>query len=103
MDHRALFFSSIKLRKLLLRKTHHAIHMRMQRGIFPGVGVSPGTKFGAPLSNDDAAGADFLAAKELYAQALAFTVMHVGGGASSLFMRHRCRISFSRGSSSTKY
>ena len=43
----------------------------------------------AALTNDDVSGARGLAAEELYAQALAFTVATVAAGAACFFMCHR--------------
>ena len=42
----------------------------------------------AALTNDDVAGARLLAAKELHAQALAFTVATVAAGTACFFMCH---------------
>jgi hypothetical protein len=45
-------------------------------------------KLGAALPDDDVAGNDMLAAKPLYAQALALTVTTVAGRPATFFVRH---------------
>src|SRR5690349_3484923 len=74
--------------ELAVTKRDGAVRKREQGVILAHAHVGTRVPLRAALTNDDVAGARLLAAKELYAQALAFTVATVAAGAACFLMCH---------------
>ena len=74
--------------KLAVAERDGAVGKREQRVVLADTDVAARVPLRATLTNDDVAGARLLAAEELYAQALAFTVATVAAGAACFFMCH---------------
>ena len=74
--------------ELAVAKRDGAIGKSKEGVILAHADVAARVPLRAALTNDDVAGARLLAAKELHAQALAFTVATVAAGTACFFMCH---------------
>jgi hypothetical protein len=75
--------------KLAISERNRAVGESKEGVILAHADVAARVPLRAALTNDDVSGARGLAAEELYAQALAFTVATVAAGAACFFMCHR--------------